>query len=97
VRFEWDPEKAAENVVKHGVTFEEASEVFTGTADLLTRSDLVHSEHEYRFQSIGPSSSGVLMVVWTERDEDTVRLISARRATPAERRLYRNYLTKGAP
>jgi uncharacterized DUF497 family protein len=96
VRFTWDPEKAAINVAKHGVTFEEATEVFTGEVDPLTRPDHAHSEHEYRFQSIGPSARRVLMVVWTERDEDVTRIISARPATPAERALYRKY-AGGAP
>lgn len=89
VRFTWDPEKAAKNIVAHeGVTFEEASELFKGGAPLLTRPDNRH--YEPRFQTLGPSTRRLLMVVWTPRGEDGVHIISARTTSPAERRLYRN-------
>jgi uncharacterized DUF497 family protein len=88
VKFDWDPRKAASNIVDHdGVTFEEAREVFDG--DPLTRVDARHAE--LRFQSIGPSATRVLLVVWTERDGDVIRIISARKATPAEKRAYRKH------
>lgn len=50
-----------------------------------------HSEDEDRFISIGPIDRGVILVVWTERDESTIRIISARFATKRETALYREY------
>jgi uncharacterized DUF497 family protein len=90
MRFTSNPKKAASNIVDHeGVTFEEASELFTGDAPLLTRPDNRH--YEPRFQTIGPSTRRLLMVVWTEPAEEEIHFISARKATPAERRFYRKY------
>ena len=87
LRFEWDPAKAAGNLVKHGVWFEEASTVF---ADPLGRiaDDPRHSTEEPRFVLLGQSErQRLLAVMYTER-ADTIRLISARGATPRERRAY---------
>ena len=87
MRFEWDPAKAAGNLVKHGVSFEEASTVF---ADPLGRiaDDPRHSTEEPRFVLLGQSErQRLLAVMYTER-ADTIRLISARGATPRERRAY---------
>lgn len=87
LRFEWDHAKAAGNLVKHGVSFEEASTVF---ADPLGRiaDDPRHSTEEPRFVLLGQSErQRLLAVMYTER-ADTIRLISARGATPRERRAY---------
>ncbi len=90
VRFTWDPKKAAKNTAAHqGVTFEEASELFQGAAPLLTRPDNRH--YEPRFQTLGPSASRLLMVVWTMPQDDEVHIISARTTSPAERRIYRKH------
>ena len=91
-QFEWDEKKAAENVFKHGVSFELASTIFTDPG-LLTVPDLEHSRTEERWFSIGSASDGkVLFVVylWSESEPPTakVRVISARQATPAEIRQY---------
>lgn len=85
--FEWDDEKAESNLHKHGVDFEEAATVFD---DLYARyeTDMLHSGDETRGIVTGFSSmSRVLLVVYTERTE-RIRFISARKATPAERRAY---------
>jgi len=88
LRFEWDPSKAAENVVKHGVSFEEAATVFRDTLSA-TGADPDHSFSEERFITFGISRGGRLLVVaHTDRDDDTIRIISARRATPHEREIY---------
>jgi uncharacterized DUF497 family protein len=80
VQFEWDPEKASENLTKHGVDFVEAMTVFGDP--------LEHSERERRALSMGQSSAGRLLVVaYTER-EGRIRLISAREATARERKSY---------
>jgi uncharacterized DUF497 family protein len=82
--FEWDAEKAAANVAKHGVTFEEATTVFLDLDYLLTR-DVVEAE---RFVAIGMSSlARVLYVVHCERGQ-RLRIISARRATRREHEAY---------
>ncbi|MBV8211369.1 MAG: BrnT family toxin [Burkholderiaceae bacterium] len=83
---DFDPEKAAANEAKHGVTFAEAEPVLFDPMGL-TREDL-DAESEARFVTVGLGALGrVLVVVWTERDDD-YRIISARPATPAERRRY---------
>ena len=87
MNFEWDETKAAINLEKHRVSFEEATEVF---ADPLYVDffDPDHSQAEHRYLIIGTSEGGRLLIVsYTERD-DLVRIISARELTPTERRTY---------
>jgi uncharacterized DUF497 family protein len=92
--FEWDSRKAEANLRKHGVSFEEAQTVFTDPLSI-TLPDPDHSEDEKRFIDIGMSDNRrVLVVVYTERDQ-RIRLISARQATPAERRQYEEEETYG--
>ena len=87
MNFEWDPAKAAQNLRKHRVSFEEAATVF-GDPLSLTFLDPDHSMAEHRFITIGLSRSNrVLIVAHTDRDE-RVRLISARKATQRERKYY---------
>jgi uncharacterized DUF497 family protein len=87
LRFEWDEDKTASNLEKHGVSFEEASTVFADQLSL-TISDVLHSFDEPRFITIGESSEQeIVVVVHTER-EDAIRIISAREATRRERRDY---------
>ena len=92
MRFEWDPDKAAQNERLHGVSFEEACELFTTDAPVLEVYDVDHSETEDRFKSIGPIRRGLVLVVWTERSDDLVRIISAWWATKTEQQLYTEYL-----
>ena len=87
---EWDPAKAAANVRKHGLSFEEACELFKGGADYLELYDDA-PEGEDRFIAIGTISRGVILVVFTEVVEDTVRLISAREALRKESLLFHEY------
>jgi uncharacterized DUF497 family protein len=85
--FEWDRHKAEANLRKHGVSFEEAQTVFTDPLSI-TLPDPDHSEDEERFIDIGMSDNRrVLVVVYTERGQ-RIRLISARTATPVERKQY---------
>jgi hypothetical protein len=87
MEFEWDAEKAATNIVKHGVSFAEAMTVFGDPAEIMI-ADPDHSEEELRFLSIGCSTTGRLLVVaYTERERRT-RIISAREATAKERKQY---------
>lgn len=86
-RFEWDREKAESNMRKHGVTFDEASTVFRDSLALLMP-DPDHSIGEMRYILLGMSNlQRLLTVAFAERPPRT-RLISARRATRQERRVY---------
>lgn len=86
-RFEWDSDKAVRNIVKHGVTFEEASTVFGDPLEV-TVQDEEHSTSEDRFFSVGLSLlSRLLAVSYTERS-GRVRVFSARLASRYERRDY---------
>ena len=86
--FEWDIVKAGTNKEKHGVSFSEAVTVFGDPLEL-TISDPDHSSGEYRFLSIGRSSIGSLLVVsYTERSLNHIRIISARKANRHEEKYY---------
>lgn len=89
MRFEWDERKARANVVKHGVSFELAITAFDDPFALLA-DDAGHSTPtEQREWLIGESDRGVLVVVFTRRDQGRVyRLISARTANRQERKQY---------
>jgi uncharacterized DUF497 family protein len=87
VDFEWDPRKAAANQQKHGVTFEEAAEVFADDYSSTAR-DPDHSVDEERFVIFGRTKTGRFVVVsFTDRG-GRIRIISARVMTPRERRAY---------
>ncbi|MGH9931415.1 MAG: BrnT family toxin, partial [Pyrinomonadaceae bacterium] len=87
MQFEWDPKKAKSNLRKHRVSFSEASMVFSDVFSF-TYDDAAHSYGEQRYVTLGMSDqSRVLVVAHTMRGEQ-VRLISARKATPRERRAY---------
>ena len=84
--FDWEPRKAASNQRKHGVSFEEAAEVFDDPLALYV-ADLDHAE--IRLVIIGSSSRGrLLYVVSVELEGDEIRIVSARRATRNERLRY---------
>lgn len=86
-RFEWDPSKAASNLTKHGISFEEAASVFSD-ALAYTFPDPDHSVGERRHVTFGMSYAGrVLAVISTERPGG-LRIISARKATRHERGIY---------
>jgi uncharacterized DUF497 family protein len=92
LRFEWDPQKAARNLAKHGVPFEEAATAF---GDPLGRiaSDPRHSVDEERFVLLGFSRRQRLLAIMFAERAQAIRIISAGRATPRERRDYE----QGAP
>lgn len=92
MRITWDEAKSAANRQKHGVSFEEAQELLLSEDEHLVIFDEEHSIDEDRFISIGPIRRGLVLVVWTERDADLLRIISARWATPNERRLFHSHL-----
>ena len=90
--FEWDAAKALSNVAKHGVTFDQAATVFRDVL-ALTVFDSAHSQSEERWFTLGHDASGALLAVVhtyqaTGPTRARVRIISAREATPRERRFY---------
>ena len=87
MRFTWDPTKERRNRRKHGVGFQEATTVF-GDSLAVTISDPDHSVGEGRLLTIGQSSAGQLLVVCHIEQGDTIRIISARRASAHERKDY---------
>jgi len=88
IRFEWDPRKAKSNKRKHGVSFEEAKSVFFDEQGLLLEDPRPLHEEE-RFVLLGLSVSlRLLVVVHAVREEDVIRIISARRATRLETQEY---------
>jgi uncharacterized protein len=93
-KFEWDPQKAASNLAKHKVSFENAATVFQDAA-VLSLFDGKHSQVEERWITLGLDNRGQLMVVchtWreTEAGESNCRIISARKASRRETAQYFN-------
>ncbi|NOQ30007.1 MAG: BrnT family toxin [Helicobacteraceae bacterium] len=91
MKFEWDTKKDKSNIHKHKVSFEEAVYVFNDKYSLSSY-DSEHSDNEDRYVLLGKSDTNlVLLVVHTFRDEDNieiVRIISARKATKNEQKVY---------
>jgi uncharacterized DUF497 family protein len=88
LRFEWDESKSLSNLRKHGVSFKEAQTVFADELGLLIH-DPDHSDQEDRFVLLGLSSIlRTLVVCHCYRDDDLIRIISARKADRHERALY---------
>jgi uncharacterized protein len=87
MEFEWDKSKAESNLIKHGISFDDAQTVFNDPL-YVDFYDPDHSEDEDRYLIIGESSRGRLLIVsYTERGNVT-RLISARETTKTERKMY---------
>jgi uncharacterized DUF497 family protein len=84
--FEWDPEKERENFEKHGIDFKTAEQVFLDH-HRMERHDDDSSDDEDRWQTMGFFKK-VLFVVYTDRGENDIRIMSARTAEPFERRIY---------
>jgi uncharacterized DUF497 family protein len=91
MRFEWDPAKDKRNRDKHGLSFDEATELFKNTVDYVEIYDAEHSGEEDRFVAVGPIRRGVIVVVYTESRDDVLRIVSARMATKRERRLFQEH------
>jgi uncharacterized DUF497 family protein len=87
MRFEWDPRKAAANLHKHGISFEEATTALRDDLALTGR-DPDHSTGEARYITFGVASQGRLLVVSHTERGGLVRIISARTATKPERKIY---------
>lgn len=90
--FRWDADKARANLRKHGIGFEEARTLFNDPW-ALTFGDEQHSDVEERYVTIAASNQGTLLLVvhvdqWQPEDTLVIRIISCRRVTPSERRVY---------
>jgi uncharacterized protein len=92
ILFEWDAWKAARNRKKHSISFEEASSVFEDPLSLTTLDPLHSSPGDERFVIVGRSAKERLLVVVHSTSGETIRIISARRATNIERRQYEEAL-----
>ena len=89
IRFEWDENKNASNIRKHGVSFEEAKTVFYDECAVMIP-DPDHSETEERFILMGFSARARILIVchcWRQQ-ESVIRIISARKATTQEKKQY---------
>ena len=82
------------NQRKHGLPFAEARGLFDSGAGFLEIFDAEHSEFEDRFIAIGPIDRGVIVVVYTEREEELIRIIGARMANKREQTLYRSHMER---
>jgi len=87
MEFEWDPQKAATNLRKHGVSFADAASVFVDPL-AYTFSDPDHSMGESRWITFGKSEGRLLLVVAHVERGRRIRIISAREATRHERKIY---------
>lgn len=87
MKFDWDPDKAALNIERHQVSFEEAIEAFFDL-NALDSYDEAHSDDEVRFNLIGLSSRRLLFIVYTEPENEVIRIISARKAEGKHKRIY---------
>ena len=87
LRFEWDEEKAKQNLKKHGIPFEEAATVF-GDPLSMTIDDPLHSTTEQRWVTMGLTYQQRLVVVVHTNRGSTIRLVSARKAMRREKRVY---------
>jgi len=87
VEFEWDPKKAADNLAKHGVSFQEATTVFDDVLSV-TVPDPDHSVEENRLIIVGLTHRGRLLIVSHAERGDRIRIISARELKRTERTAY---------
>ncbi len=87
MKIEWDPKKAKLNLKKHGIEFEEAATTLSDPL-AVTGADPDHSDYEERYITFGVSARNRLLVVSHTEEGETIRLISARKASKGERKLY---------
>ena len=97
VRFEWDPNKAKANWENHRVSFDEVTQLFTSGIDFLEIFDESHSDDEERFIAIGRVGGEIVVVVYTERQEDVIRIVTARGASTREVALFHRYYEEANP
>ena len=94
MKCDWDDEKDLLNQRNHGLSFREAIRLFESDDSYLEIFDNEHSVLEDRFIAIGPIERGLIVVVFTERENDIIRIIGARMATKVEQTLYHTHIGK---
>jgi hypothetical protein len=94
VPIEWDEAKNAANQRKHGISFEEAQQLFDSGVEYIEIFDRDHSDFEDRFIAIGPITRGLILVVYEELEDGSTRIISARSATKREQSLCRDHMER---
>lgn len=87
MEFEWDPQKARTNIRKHRISFDEAASAFSDVLSF-TYDDELHSHTERRYATLGMSNQGRVLVIAHTMQGERVRIISAREASPREKRWY---------
>ncbi len=92
MKLKWDRTKDRSNQAKHGLCFDEARSLLEGDDDYLVIYDAHHSQTEDRFVAVGPTTRGVIVVIYAEEAEEVARIISARMATRRECALFRTYV-----
>jgi uncharacterized protein len=92
MKFEWDKNKNQQNIQKHGISFAEATEIFQGI--IFTSIDERYDYDEIREISIGAIQRIVIITVAHTDRNDKIRIISARKSTPKEKRTYYEYLAQ---
>lgn len=90
MKFEWDEAKNLENIRKHEIDFADVPAMFDG--EMLIELDARFDYGEDRWFGIGFLGSGIAVVVWTERQNNVIRIISARRANRHEQKRFEQYL-----
>ena len=91
MQFEWDEKKRAENIAKHRIDFADVPAIFN--SPMLNELDRRSEYGEYRWLGIGFLRNTVAVVVWTERQDNIIRIISARRANKYEQKRFEQYLS----
>ena len=94
--FDWDPKKAATNLRKHKVGFEESCTALKDSLSI-TGFDPDHSIGEFRWITFGVSDTGRLLAVGHTEEGETIRIVTARIATNTERKLYEELYEEGRP
>ena len=88
MRFEWDEAKRAANLAKHGIDFVDALEMFA--APMFVRSDERKDYGEARWQGLGIVQGRLMVVAYTKREPNTVRIISLRKANSREKDFFQD-------
>ena len=94
MEFEWDEAKDQSNQRKHGLTFAEARQLFEFGDNYLEIFDADHSDTEDRFIAIGPIGRAIVVVVYSEREDERIRIIGARFANKREQDLYAQHVDR---
>lgn len=93
MRFEWDEAKRTVNLAKHGVDFADAPEMFTGL--MLIRLDERKDYGEVRWQGLGLVQGRLMVLSYTKRGRDTIRIISLRKANSREKTFFEEAVKNG--